>query len=142
MICLLLVEKPLHVFVKRCFPVPPVCWACGVAQGAAELSGALPEPDAADHHLHTVRAELHNNMCLCEPCENYMKGVCLLRFDSSVPFLSSTTVLFWPIYLIHGLRCWRPPGFTSDYCEMEIDLCYSNLCSAKGRYHSRKGSYI
>lgn len=36
----------------------------------------------------------------------------------------------------------RPPGFTSDYCEMEIDLCYSNLCSAKGRYHSRKGSYI
>ncbi|XP_050601945.1 cadherin EGF LAG seven-pass G-type receptor 1-like [Macaca thibetana thibetana] len=141
MICLLLVERPLHVFVKRCSPVPPVCWACGVAQGAAELSGPLPEPDAADHHLHAVRAELHDNMCLCEPCENYMKGVCLPHFDSSVPFLSSTTVLFWLIYPISGLRCWCLPSFTGDFCETEIDLCYSNLCSANGRCHSCKGGY-
>lgn len=82
-----------------------------------------------------------DNICLREPCENYMKCVSVLKFDSSAPFISSTTVLFRPIHPINGLRCRCPPGFTGDYCETEIDLCYSSPCGAHGRCRSREGGY-
>nr|XP_021543434.1 cadherin EGF LAG seven-pass G-type receptor 1 [Neomonachus schauinslandi] len=82
-----------------------------------------------------------DNICLREPCENYMKCVSVLKFDSSAPFISSTTVLFRPIHPITGLRCRCPPGFTGDYCETEIDLCYSSPCGTHGRCHSREGGY-
>ncbi|XP_073940810.1 cadherin EGF LAG seven-pass G-type receptor 1 isoform X2 [Castor canadensis] len=82
-----------------------------------------------------------DNICLREPCENYMKCVSVLRFDSSAPFISSTTVLFRPIHPITGLRCRCPPGFTGDYCETEIDLCYSSPCGTNGRCRSREGGY-
>ncbi|XP_037703253.1 cadherin EGF LAG seven-pass G-type receptor 1 [Choloepus didactylus] len=82
-----------------------------------------------------------DNICLREPCENYMKCVSVLKFDSSAPFVSSTTVLFRPIHPISGLRCRCPPGFTGDYCETEIDLCYSSPCGANGRCRSREGGY-
>ncbi|KAM9230327.1 cadherin EGF LAG seven-pass G-type receptor 1 isoform 1-T1 [Dugong dugon] len=82
-----------------------------------------------------------DNICLREPCENYMKCVSVLRFDSSAPFISSATVLFRPIHPITGLRCRCPPGFTGDYCETEIDLCYSSPCGAHGRCRSREGGY-
>ncbi|XP_006888184.1 PREDICTED: cadherin EGF LAG seven-pass G-type receptor 1 [Elephantulus edwardii] len=82
-----------------------------------------------------------DNICLREPCENYMKCVSVLRFDSSAPFLSSATVLFRPIHPIAGLRCRCPAGFTGDYCETEVDLCYSSPCGAHGRCHSREGGY-
>uniref|UniRef100_A0A8D0XLD1 Cadherin EGF LAG seven-pass G-type receptor 1 n=1 Tax=Sus scrofa TaxID=9823 RepID=A0A8D0XLD1_PIG len=82
-----------------------------------------------------------DNICLREPCENYMKCVSVLRFDSSAPFISSPTVLFRPIHPVNGLRCRCPPGFTGDYCETEIDLCYSSPCGAHGRCRSREGGY-
>uniref|UniRef100_A0A4X2MBG7 Cadherin EGF LAG seven-pass G-type receptor 1 n=2 Tax=Vombatus ursinus TaxID=29139 RepID=A0A4X2MBG7_VOMUR len=82
-----------------------------------------------------------DNICLREPCENYMKCVSVLKFDSSAPFISSTTVLFRPIHPISGLRCRCPPGFTGDYCETEIDLCYSNPCGNNGLCRSREGGY-
>uniref|UniRef100_G3VTD1 Cadherin EGF LAG seven-pass G-type receptor 1 n=1 Tax=Sarcophilus harrisii TaxID=9305 RepID=G3VTD1_SARHA len=82
-----------------------------------------------------------DNICLREPCENYMKCVSVLKFDSSAPFISSTTVLFRPIHPISGLRCRCPPGFTGDYCETEIDLCYSNPCGGNGLCRSREGGY-
>uniref|UniRef100_H0VPZ8 Cadherin EGF LAG seven-pass G-type receptor 1 n=1 Tax=Cavia porcellus TaxID=10141 RepID=H0VPZ8_CAVPO len=82
-----------------------------------------------------------DNICLREPCENYMKCVSVLRFDSSAPFISSASVLFRPIHPITGLRCRCPPGFTGDYCETEIDLCYSSPCSPNGRCRSREGGY-
>uniref|UniRef100_A0A8C8Y2M8 Cadherin EGF LAG seven-pass G-type receptor 1 n=1 Tax=Panthera leo TaxID=9689 RepID=A0A8C8Y2M8_PANLE len=82
-----------------------------------------------------------DNICLREPCENYMKCVSVLKFDSSAPFISSTTVLFRPIHPINGLRCRCPPGFTGDSCETEIDLCYSSPCGAHGRCRSREGGY-
>ncbi|KAJ1062052.1 hypothetical protein K5549_008394 [Capra hircus] len=82
-----------------------------------------------------------DNICLREPCENYMKCVSVLKFDSSAPFISSPTVLFRPIHPVNGLRCRCPPGFTGDYCETEIDLCYSSPCGAHGRCRSREGGY-
>ncbi|XP_068611577.1 cadherin EGF LAG seven-pass G-type receptor 1 [Brachionichthys hirsutus] len=82
-----------------------------------------------------------DNICLREPCENYMKCVSVLKFDSSPPFISSDTVLFRPIHPINGLRCRCPLGFTGDYCETEIDLCYSGPCENNGRCRSREGGY-
>lgn len=82
-----------------------------------------------------------DNICLREPCENYMRCVSVLRFDSSAPFIASSSVLFRPIHPVGGLRCRCPPGFTGDYCETEIDLCYSSPCGAHGRCHSREGGY-
>ncbi|XP_076877652.1 cadherin EGF LAG seven-pass G-type receptor 1 isoform X2 [Brachyhypopomus gauderio] len=82
-----------------------------------------------------------DNVCLREPCQNYMKCVAALRFDSSAPFVASDAVLFRPIRPVNGLRCRCPTGFTGDYCETEIDLCYSAPCRNNGRCHSREGGY-
>ncbi|XP_048650555.1 cadherin EGF LAG seven-pass G-type receptor 3 isoform X2 [Marmota marmota marmota] len=82
-----------------------------------------------------------DNVCLREPCENYMKCVSVLRFDSSAPFLASTSTLFRPIQPIAGLRCRCPPGFTGDFCETELDLCYSNPCRNGGACAQREGGY-
>ncbi|NWI11111.1 CELR2 protein, partial [Crypturellus soui] len=82
-----------------------------------------------------------DNVCLREPCENYLRCISVLQFDSSAPFLASDTILFRPIHPVTGLRCRCPPGFTGDYCETEIDLCYSSPCGANGRCRSREGGY-
>lgn len=82
-----------------------------------------------------------DNICLREPCQNYMKCVSVLKFDSSAPFVASNTVLFRPIHPVNGLRCRCPDGFTGDYCETEIDLCYSAPCKNNGRCRSREGGY-
>uniref|UniRef100_A0A8B9SJD5 Cadherin EGF LAG seven-pass G-type receptor 2 n=1 Tax=Anas platyrhynchos TaxID=8839 RepID=A0A8B9SJD5_ANAPL len=82
-----------------------------------------------------------DNICLREPCENYMRCVSVLKFDSSAPFLASDTILFRPIHPVTGLRCRCPPGFTGDYCETEVDLCFSSPCGSNGRCRSREGGY-
>lgn len=82
-----------------------------------------------------------DNICLREPCENYMRCVSVLKFDSSAPFLASDTVLFRPIHPVTGLRCRCPPGFTGDYCETEVDLCFSSPCGGNGRCRSHEGGY-
>uniref|UniRef100_A0A9J8CP41 Cadherin EGF LAG seven-pass G-type receptor 2 n=2 Tax=Cyprinus carpio TaxID=7962 RepID=A0A9J8CP41_CYPCA len=82
-----------------------------------------------------------DNICLREPCENYMKCVSVLKFDSLAPFVASDTILFRPIHPIAGLRCRCPLGFTGDYCETEIDLCYSKPCGAHGVCHSHEGGF-
>ncbi len=82
-----------------------------------------------------------DNICLREPCENYMKCVSVLKFDSLAPFVASDTILFRPIHPIAGLRCRCPLGFTGDYCETEIDLCYSKPCGAHGICRSHEGGF-
>lgn len=82
-----------------------------------------------------------DNVCLREPCKNYMKCVSVLRFNSSAPFISSPSILFRPIHPIAGLRCRCPVGFTGDYCETEINLCYSNPCLNGGVCARREGGF-
>uniref|UniRef100_A0A803SPJ0 Cadherin EGF LAG seven-pass G-type receptor 3 n=1 Tax=Anolis carolinensis TaxID=28377 RepID=A0A803SPJ0_ANOCA len=82
-----------------------------------------------------------DNVCLREPCQNYMKCISVLKFDSSAPFIASLSTLFRPIHPITGLRCRCPQGFTGDYCEMEINLCYSNPCHNGGVCTRKEGGY-
>ncbi|XP_077101784.1 cadherin EGF LAG seven-pass G-type receptor 2-like [Siphateles boraxobius] len=82
-----------------------------------------------------------DNICLREPCENYMKCVSVLKFDSLAPFVASDTILFRPIHPIAGLRCRCPIGFTGDYCETEIDLCYAKPCGANGVCRGHEGGF-
>uniref|UniRef100_A0A672V4S3 Cadherin EGF LAG seven-pass G-type receptor 3 n=1 Tax=Strigops habroptila TaxID=2489341 RepID=A0A672V4S3_STRHB len=82
-----------------------------------------------------------DNVCLREPCQNYMKCISVLKFDSSAPFIASPSTLFRPIHPIAGLRCRCPQGFTGDYCETEINLCYSNPCRNGGSCTRREGGY-
>ncbi|XP_030203240.1 cadherin EGF LAG seven-pass G-type receptor 3 isoform X5 [Gadus morhua] len=82
-----------------------------------------------------------DNVCLREPCQNYMKCISVLRFNSSAPFISSPSILFRPIHPIAGLRCRCPAGFTGDYCETEINLCYSNPCLNGGVCARTEGGY-
>ncbi|MGH0129327.1 UNVERIFIED_CONTAM: hypothetical protein FKN15_038553 [Acipenser sinensis] len=82
-----------------------------------------------------------DNICLREPCENYMKCVSVLKFDSLAPFITSDTILFRPIHPINGLRCRCPTGFTGDYCETEVNLCYWNPCRNGGLCRSREGGF-
>ncbi|XP_072571150.1 cadherin EGF LAG seven-pass G-type receptor 2 isoform X1 [Paramormyrops kingsleyae] len=82
-----------------------------------------------------------DNICLREPCQNYMKCVSVLKFDSLAPFVASDAVLFRPIQPVAGLRCRCPRGFTGDYCETEIDLCYSQPCGEHGVCHSFEGGF-
>lgn len=70
-----------------------------------------------------------------------MKCISVLRFNSSAPFISSPSILFRPIHPIAGLRCRCPVGFTGDYCETEINLCYSNPCLNGGVCARREGGY-
>lgn len=82
-----------------------------------------------------------DNVCLREPCQNYMKCISVLRFNSSAPFITSPSMLFRPIHPIAGLRCRCPTGFTGDYCEIEINMCYSNPCLNGGVCTRREGGY-
>lgn len=70
-----------------------------------------------------------------------MKCISVLRFNSSAPFISSPSILFRPIHPIAGLRCRCPVGFTGDYCETEINLCYSNPCLNGGVCARKEGGY-
>ncbi|KAM4700821.1 cadherin EGF LAG seven-pass G-type receptor 2 isoform 2-T2 [Discoglossus pictus] len=82
-----------------------------------------------------------DNVCLREPCPNYMLCVSALRFDSSAPFLASDTLLFRPILPVGGLRCRCPRGFAGEYCETEVDLCYTGPCGDHGVCKSHEGGY-
>ncbi|KAG7477588.1 hypothetical protein MATL_G00071480 [Megalops atlanticus] len=110
--------------------------------GSEELQERLYLNRSLLAHISSQRVlPFDDNICLREPCENYMKCVSVLKFDSLAPFIASDTILFRPIHPINGLRCRCPAGFTGDFCETEIDLCYSKPCGAHGVCRSREGGY-
>ncbi|XP_077966243.1 cadherin EGF LAG seven-pass G-type receptor 2-like [Styela clava] len=83
-----------------------------------------------------------DNICLREPCENYMRCVSALYFNSSAPFVSTETVLFRPIHPVSGLRCKCPSGFAGIGCENEVNLCHSSKCKNGGKCISVEGGYV
>ncbi|XP_072569096.1 cadherin EGF LAG seven-pass G-type receptor 2 [Paramormyrops kingsleyae] len=110
--------------------------------GSEELQERLYLNRSLLAHVSALRVlPFDDNICLREPCENYMKCVSVLRFDSLAPFIASDTILFRPIHPIAGLRCRCPHGFTGDYCETEIDLCYSRPCGPHGVCRTREGGF-
>uniref|UniRef100_A0A3B3ZF42 Uncharacterized protein n=1 Tax=Periophthalmus magnuspinnatus TaxID=409849 RepID=A0A3B3ZF42_9GOBI len=123
-----------------------------VSFSAALPDGSFFPSEALEEKLYLNRPRLtaltqmevlpfDDNVCLREPCQNYMKCISVLKFNSSAPFISSSTILFRPIHPIAGLRCRCPLGFTGDYCETEINLCYSNPCLNGGVCARREGGY-
>ncbi|XP_037391640.1 cadherin EGF LAG seven-pass G-type receptor 3 isoform X3 [Pygocentrus nattereri] len=143
---------PDDVFVFNIQPDAEAERVLNVSFSAALPGGHFFPSEALEEQLYLNRPRLNmlaqmqvlpfdDNVCLREPCQNYMKCISVLRFNSSAPFISSPSMLFRPIHPIAGLRCRCPPGFTGDYCEIEINLCYSNPCLNGGVCARREGGY-
>ncbi|KAI4874532.1 hypothetical protein NFI96_008030 [Prochilodus magdalenae] len=143
---------PDDVFVFNIQPDAEAERVLNVSFSAALPGGHFFPSEALEEQLYLNRPRLNmlaqmqvlpfdDNVCLREPCQNYMKCISVLRFNSSAPFISSSSMLFRPIHPIAGLRCRCPPGFTGDYCEIEINLCYSNPCLNGGVCARREGGY-
>ncbi|KAG7263646.1 hypothetical protein CRUP_032046 [Coryphaenoides rupestris] len=120
------------------------CAAQGQQSSSKKASGSSTEQEEESSQAHSKRIQVlpfDDNVCLREPCQNYMKCISVLRFNSSAPFISSPSILFRPIHPIAGLRCRCPAGFTGDYCETEINLCYSNPCLNGGVCARTEGGF-
>uniref|UniRef100_A0A8C1TA76 Cadherin, EGF LAG seven-pass G-type receptor 3 n=1 Tax=Cyprinus carpio TaxID=7962 RepID=A0A8C1TA76_CYPCA len=144
--------SPDDVFVFNVQPDADAGKVLNVSFSAALPGGQFFPSEALEEQLYLNRPRLNalahmevlpfdDNVCLREPCQNYMKCISVLRFNSSAPFIASPSTLFRPIHPITGLRCRCPAGFTGDYCEIEINLCYSNPCMNGGVCARREGGY-
>ncbi|KAI7797596.1 putative cadherin EGF LAG seven-pass G-type receptor 3, partial [Triplophysa rosa] len=144
--------SPDDVFVFNVQPDAEAGRVLNVSFSAALPGGQFFPSEALEEQLYLNRPRLNalahmevlpfdDNVCLREPCQNYMKCISVLRFNSSAPFITSPSTLFRPIHPITGLRCRCPAGFTGDYCEIEINLCYSNPCMNGGVCARREGGY-
>ncbi|XP_051950332.1 cadherin EGF LAG seven-pass G-type receptor 3 [Xyrauchen texanus] len=144
--------SPDDVFVFNIQPDADAGKVLNVSFSAALPGGQFFPSEALEEQLYLNRPRLNalahmevlpfdDNVCLREPCQNYMKCISVLRFNSSAPFIASPSTLFRPIHPITGLRCRCPVGFTGDYCEIEINLCYSNPCMNGGVCARREGGY-
>ncbi|KAF4072460.1 hypothetical protein AMELA_G00263260 [Ameiurus melas] len=143
---------PADVFVFNVQPDAEAERVLNVSFSAALPGGQFFPSEALEEQLYLNRPRLNmltqmqvlpfdDNVCLREPCQNYMKCISVLRFNSSAPFISSPSMLFRPIHPIAGLRCRCPTGFTGDYCEIEINMCYSNPCLNGGVCARREGGF-
>uniref|UniRef100_A0A3Q3NGM6 Cadherin EGF LAG seven-pass G-type receptor 1-like n=1 Tax=Mastacembelus armatus TaxID=205130 RepID=A0A3Q3NGM6_9TELE len=123
-----------------------------LSEGHDDLSGSFLSSETLQEEIYLNRSLLamlssqqvlpfDDNVCLREPCENYMKCVSVLSFHSSSAFTASDSLLFRSIQPVGGLRCRCPPGFTGESCEAEIDLCYSSPCLNGGTCHSTEGGF-
>ncbi|XP_076133414.1 cadherin EGF LAG seven-pass G-type receptor 3 [Alosa pseudoharengus] len=147
-----LAVTPQDVFVFNVQPDVDAAGVLNVSFSAALPGGQYFPSEALEEQLYLNRPRLNelvhmevlpfdDNVCLREPCQNYMKCISVMRFNSSAPFVASPSTLFRPIHPITGLRCRCPAGFTGDYCETEINLCYSNPCLNGGVCARREGGF-
>ncbi|CAL4108899.1 unnamed protein product [Meganyctiphanes norvegica] len=86
-----------------------------------------------------------DTLCVREPCLNFEECLNVLKFGNASGFVSSTSVLFRPIYPINTFACRCPKGFTGmreHYeCDTELNLCYSSPCGNHGTCMRREGGY-
>jgi len=83
-----------------------------------------------------------DNICLREPCQNYKRCASILTFNSSASFISSSNIIFRPIYPVYSLKCECPIGFTNEAeCTDEINMCHSNPCFNQATCNPIEGGY-
>ncbi|XP_045101942.1 protocadherin-like wing polarity protein stan isoform X7 [Portunus trituberculatus] len=86
-----------------------------------------------------------DNLCVREPCLNYEECLSVLKFGNASGFISSSTILFRPIYPVNTFACRCPHGFTGMrehyVCDTEVNLCYSSPCGNHGTCMRREGGY-
>ncbi|XP_017787025.1 PREDICTED: protocadherin-like wing polarity protein stan isoform X1 [Nicrophorus vespilloides] len=86
-----------------------------------------------------------DNLCVSEPCLNYEECLTVLKFGNASGFISSSTVLFRPIYPVTAFTCRCPLGFTGSkehyLCDTEVNLCYSAPCQNNGTCRVKEGGY-
>nr|XP_022918571.1 protocadherin-like wing polarity protein stan isoform X2 [Onthophagus taurus] len=86
-----------------------------------------------------------DNLCVREPCLNFEECLTVLKFGNASDFITSSTVLFRPIYPVSTFTCQCPVGFTGSrehyLCDTEVNLCYSTPCQNNGTCRIREGGY-
>ncbi|XP_061178872.1 cadherin EGF LAG seven-pass G-type receptor 2-like isoform X2 [Saccostrea echinata] len=85
-----------------------------------------------------------DNICIREFCANFEHCIFYVKFGRPRPFIHSDMMLFRPIHPVNSFRCECPSGYamtTGDYCNMEIDACYSSPCKNGGQCKRKEGGY-
>ncbi|XP_069162090.1 protocadherin-like wing polarity protein stan isoform X3 [Procambarus clarkii] len=86
-----------------------------------------------------------DTLCVREPCLNFEECLNVLKFGNASGFISSSSILFRPIYPVNTFACRCPKGFTGmreHYeCDTEVNLCYSSPCGNHGTCMRREGGY-
>ncbi|XP_062576129.1 cadherin EGF LAG seven-pass G-type receptor 2-like isoform X1 [Saccostrea cucullata] len=85
-----------------------------------------------------------DNICIREFCANFEHCIFYVKFGRPQPFIHSDMMLFRPIHPVNSFRCECPSGYamtTGDYCNMEIDACYSSPCKNGGQCKRKEGGY-
>ncbi|XP_066904779.1 protocadherin-like wing polarity protein stan isoform X2 [Halyomorpha halys] len=89
--------------------------------------------------------EFDDNLCVREPCINFEECLTVLKFGNASGFLTSSSMLFRPIYPVTTFACRCPAGFIGRkehyLCDTEVNLCYSSPCKNGGECVQAEGGY-
>lgn len=64
--------------------------------------------------------EFDDNLCVREPCINFEECLTVLKFGNASGFLTSSSMLFRPIYPVTTFACRCPAGFIGMSFSNEI----------------------
>uniref|UniRef100_K1PF79 Cadherin EGF LAG seven-pass G-type receptor 1 n=1 Tax=Magallana gigas TaxID=29159 RepID=K1PF79_MAGGI len=85
-----------------------------------------------------------DNICIREFCDNFEHCIFYVKFGRPQPFITSSTMLFRPIHPVNSFRCECPAGYaltSGNYCNKEIDACYSSPCKNGGACKRKEGGF-
>lgn len=86
-----------------------------------------------------------DSLCVREPCLNYETCTSVMKFDRVADFITTSSMLFRPVYPVKTFACLCPLGYSGlvhNYeCDVEVNLCYSNPCSNGGRCEKKESGY-